>query len=100
MRYRRNSRSTGRFLRSSQLYPVVRETTREIARRARRLAPVGDTGDYQDGITTSYHGGWTDGRLVGEVEATAPHSAAVEFGNRGNQYSAQHVLRRAAAGEE
>ncbi|GAA2812802.1 hypothetical protein GCM10010470_55300 [Saccharopolyspora taberi] len=99
MRYRRNSRSTARFLRSAQLYPVVRDMTREIARRARRLAPIGDTGEYVDGITTHYHGGWTDGRLVGEVEATAPHSAAVEFGNAGNKHSAQHVLRRAASGE-
>ncbi|WP_338601627.1 HK97 gp10 family phage protein [Saccharopolyspora sp. SCSIO 74807] len=100
MRYRRNSRSTGRFLRSSQLYPVVQSMTREIARRARRLAPVGDSGEYLDGITTGYRAGWTDGRLVGEVVATAEHSAAVEFGNAGNAHSDQHVLRRAASGEE
>lgn len=35
-----------------------------------------------------------DGRWVGEVEATAPHAAAVEFGNRTSK--ARHVLRDVA----
>lgn len=99
MRYQPNHRHTGRFLRSQQLYPVVRALTRDITRRARGLAPVGETGKYVDGIVAQYHGGWKDGRLVGEVEATAPHSAAVEFGNVANDHSAHHVLRRAASGE-
>jgi hypothetical protein len=99
VRYRPNHRSTAQFLRSQQLYVVVRALTTEITRRARAIAPVGETGEYVEGIVAHYHGGWKDDRLVGEVEATAPHSAAVEFGNAGNDHTAQHVLRRAASGE-
>jgi hypothetical protein len=99
MRYKPNHPNTARFLRSQQLFPVVRAVTREITRRARAIAPVGETGEYVEGIVAHYHGGWKDDRLVGEVEATAPHSAAVEFGNAGNAHTAQHVLSRAVAGE-
>ncbi len=53
------------------------------------------TGELAGSITArAVRGGKEGGRWVGEVEATAPHAAAVEFGNRKSK--ARHVLRDVA----
>lgn len=98
MQYRRNRRFALRYMRSADIWPPLRSETRGVYRRARALAPV-DTGEYHDGIEIEYRWGWKDDRAIGVVTATAPHSAAVEWGNRGNGQSAQGVLGRSASGE-
>lgn len=93
--YQLDYAATGEWLRSdSNLKDALHSEAERIATRARALAPV-DDGDYVAGIRVSPSRSW-DGRLAADVEATAPHSAAVEFGNAHTHGRGQHVLRRAA----
>lgn len=96
-RYQANHHETGAWLRSGpQLRDAVRDEAQRRANRARAIAPV-DTGRYKAGIRVTDSRGW-DGRLAADVEATAAHSAAVEWGNARTGGRGHHVLRRAADG--
>lgn len=96
-RYSREGADFGAILNSPGVRAAVAATTEDIAARARGLAPV-DDGDYLRGIRTSMtaRGGDNQDRPEGRVTATAPHSAAVEFGN--SRSRGQHVLGRAIRG--
>lgn len=63
------------LLRSAPVRAVVDEATERVANKARSTAPVGDTGDYKDGITT---GSKLQKRYIGLVQATDPKSMIVE----------------------
>lgn len=95
MDYRHSYPATGRWLRTSpELKRATRAAAEQIADRARAIAPV-DSGEYVAGIFVTDSPG-RDGRVGSTVEATAPHSAAIEFGNA--RVRGQAVLRRAAEG--
>ena len=61
--------------RSAEVIAGVDACTELIAETARRTAPVGDTGDYRDGIATA---GKFQRRYVGLVVATDPKSMIIE----------------------
>jgi hypothetical protein len=61
--------------RSAGVAGLVDEATERIAGTARSTAPVGETGDYRDGIVTA---GKYQRRYVGLVIATDPKSMIVE----------------------
>lgn len=63
------------LLSSAPVIAVVNEARDRVADRARASAPVGDTGDYKDGIVTS---GKMQKRYVGLVIASDPKSLIVE----------------------
>lgn len=96
-RYSRDGADFGAILQSPGIRAAVSSVTEEIAARARGYAPV-DDGDYLRGIQTSVlaRGGDDGDRPEGRVTASAPHSAAVEFGN--SRTRGQHVLGRAMRG--
>ena len=92
MRYEADFRATARWLRTSgELQRAVHAAAEDIAVRARALAPV-DSGASRAGIVVTDEPG--DDRVGSRVTATAPHSAAVEFGN--SRTRGQAILRRAA----
>jgi len=92
VRYEPDFRATGRWLRTSgELQRAVHAAAEDIAARARGFAPV-DSGEYLAGIVVTDEPG--DDRVGSRVTATAPHSAAVEFGNARTR--GQAILRRAA----
>jgi hypothetical protein len=94
MRYEPDFQATARWLRTSgELQRAVHATAEDIASRARALAPV-DSGAYRAGIVVTDEPG--DDRVGSRVTASAPHSAAVEFGNARTGGRGQAVLRRAA----
>lgn len=63
------------LLRSAPVAALVDEAVERIAATARETAPVGDTGDYRDGIVTASK---LQERYVGLVIATDPKSMLVE----------------------
>lgn len=63
------------LLRSAPVRTLVDEATERVAEKARSTAPVGDSGDYKNGITT---GSKLQERYVGLVQATDPKSMIVE----------------------
>lgn len=92
--YRANLRSMGAYLRRSEaLQTATMELAADIAAVARRIAPV-DSGDYRAGIRTQPRPGRD--RVGAAVEATAAHSAALEFGTKRTGRRGLHVLSRAA----
>lgn len=106
-RYVPDHRATGHWLRTSRdLWRVCEEAAGEMADIARALAPVGDPddpwyrhtgrspGEYVAGIGVERQRGW-DGRVGAAVTASAPHSAALEWGNE--RIRAQAPLAKAAA---
>lgn len=97
--YRADHAATGRWLRTSaELQAACHDAAERIAARARAIAPV-DSGAYRSGIVVrdEPNTAW-DGRVGSVVEATAPHSATVEWGTRRHRGRGQHVLRRAVEG--
>jgi HK97 gp10 family phage protein len=91
----RNSSGYRRTLKSPEMTLAVRSAAEVIATKARAIAPK-DTGRYAASIKVSVNrrGGIRGDRVEGVVTATAPYSAAIEFGNSKSQ--ARHVLKRAA----
>lgn len=63
------------LLRSDGVRAVVDDATKRIADKARSTAPVGETSDYKNGITT---GSKLQERYVGLVQATDPKSMIIE----------------------
>lgn len=90
----RSKHRLGGILSGPQVARAVRAEAEKVAARARVGAPV-DSGEYAAGIvvTTEARGGTKHDRPVAHVVATAPHSAAVEFGN--SHSAAQYPLLRA-----
>lgn len=84
------------YLRSPEVRELVVAAAERGAEFARRIAPH-ETGEYAEGIHAGDGGlgGRRHDRHVGLIVATAPHSAAVEFGNA--HVPAQHVLGRTLA---
>ena len=91
----------GAFLRGEELQAEMRGRAEKIAAAAEAIAPVGDAakGDKHPGeYKASFHVESGAGpslrgvRAYGRVTNTAPHAAAVEFGNAHSP--AQHVLGR------
>ncbi len=70
------------ILNSDWLAGIVARETDQVAARAFAEAPK-DTGELAGSIRsyTEKHSGAKRDRVVGVVEATAPHSLAAEFGN-------------------
>lgn len=103
-RYVPDHKATGRYLRGSpDLQRVTLRVADNIADYARAIAPRGPAKPprrgrshqhYADHIDVAPHRGW-DRRVGARVHATAPHSAAVEWGNAHRK--PQRVLTRAAS---
>jgi len=91
MRTRIDRQGIGRLLTEPQLAAIVEQESNGIAGRARGIAPR-DSGEYAASIhvTMDQRGGARRDRPVGHVVASAPHSAAVEWGN--SRARAQHPL--------
>jgi hypothetical protein len=91
--YRPDRRATGVWLRTD---PQLRRITHDVADRivaaARGIAPV-DDGEYLAGLRAV--DAPVPDRVGAAAEATAGHSAAVEFGNTQTRGRAQAVLQRA-----
>ncbi|CAA9364390.1 MAG: hypothetical protein AVDCRST_MAG68-5035 [uncultured Gemmatimonadetes bacterium] len=96
-RYSRDGADFGAILRMPGVRAAVIDVTEQVGARARSFAPV-DDGDYLRGIETTLieRGGNDRDRPEGRVTATAPHSAAVEWGN--SRSRGRHVLARALYG--
>lgn len=95
MVYRMDKRDARRILSDPKVVAAARKEAEEIAARARASAPR-DSGNYADSIVVDVEqrGGIKHDRPVAVVTATAPHSAAIEFGN--SRSPARHTLRNAA----
>lgn len=99
MGYNMDKRYARQILALPEVQAAALKKAEEIAARARALAPK-DSGEYAASIEVSTErGGVRNDRTVAVVTATAPHSAAVEFGNSRTGGRGHHVLRRAAEGE-
>lgn len=100
--FKPNRAGIGAMLRGPELQGLMREKAEKIAAAARSMAPVGkppedkhpgmyrDSFEVSSGVTTDVQG---NQRAYGRVTNTAPHAAAVEWGN--SRSPAQHVLGRA-----
>jgi hypothetical protein len=84
----------GALLRGPEIHELVMDRARGGAQYAARIAPV-DTGEYAASIHADDGGlgGPRHDRAVGLVVASAPHAAAVEWGNAARD-QAHHVLAR------
>lgn len=102
MRWNWDYAGFGALLQGPEMQAEMRKRAERIAAAAEAIAPVGDAakgdkhpGQYkasfevESGVTDSLRGR----RAYGRVTNTAPHAAAVEFGNAHSP--AQHVLGRA-----
>jgi hypothetical protein len=84
----------GELLRGPEMREMIMDRTRGGAAFAQHIAPV-RTGEYAAGIVAEDGGlgGRNHDRPMGLIVATAPHSAAVEWGNA-HQDHPYHVLAR------
>ncbi|MGW5741580.1 hypothetical protein [Amycolatopsis sp. NPDC003861] len=82
------------LLRGAEVHDLVMDRARDGAQFAQTIAPR-RTGEYAAGIQAEDGGlgGPRHDRPVGLIVATAPHSAAVEWGND-HQHHPHHVLAR------
>ncbi|AXB41297.1 MULTISPECIES: hypothetical protein [Amycolatopsis] len=82
------------LLRGPEVHDLIMDRARGGAEFAQRIAPR-QTGEYAAGIRAEDGGlgGRRHDRPVGLIVATAPHSAAVEWGND-HQTHPHHVLGR------
>lgn len=87
-------RGLAELLRGAEVHELVMDRARGGAQFAQTIAPR-RTGEYAAGIQAEDGGlgGRRRDRPVGVVIATAPHSAAVEWGNQ-RQPHPHHVLAR------
>lgn len=93
--YRPDHAGIAAYLVSSEVRELVLARAEMGAEFARRIAPV-DSGDYQESIHVEDGGlgGRRRDRPMALIVASAPHSAALEFGN--GRVPALHTLARAA----
>lgn len=82
------------LLRGPEVHQLVMDKARGGAAYAQSIAPV-RTGEYAASIVAEDGGlgGHNRDRAMGLIIATAPHSAAVEWGNARNDHP-YHVLTR------
>lgn len=93
MRVNVDRRDFRRILNDPLITAAAKAEAEKAAAIARGIAPH-DSGEYAAGIEVSVEtGGIRNDRKIGVVTATAPYSAAVEFGN--SRSPAHHVLQRA-----
>jgi hypothetical protein len=87
-------RGLAQMLRGAEVHDLVMDRARAGAQFAESIAPR-RTGEYAAGIHAEEGGlgGPRYNRPVGLIVATAPHSAAVEWGND-HQTHPHHVLAR------
>lgn len=89
-----NPHGLGEWLRGADdLRDACRDAAEDIAGIARTIAPR-DSGTYADSIEVVDDDDVD--RVGATVQATAAHSAAVEFGNTATRGRGQNVLARAA----
>lgn len=89
MRYTPDHTGLGRLLRSRGLQDACVEAAEHGADWVRSRAPH-DSGDYRAGIGVRRARAHSGDRAAAELVADAPHSAALEFGNR--RTKARHLL--------
>ncbi|MFD6068617.1 MULTISPECIES: hypothetical protein [Amycolatopsis] len=87
-------RGLAHLLRGAEMHDLIMDRARGGAQFAEAIAPR-RTGEYATGIRAEDGGlgGRRRDRPVGLIVATAPHSAAVEWGNA-RQNHPHHVLAR------
>ena len=59
---------------------VVRTAAKSIETDAKRMAPVGETGNLRDSISTTLEGDGRSGTMSAEIGPTAFYGAFVEYG--------------------